>query len=32
MIRAAFPIREYRPRDTETWEKAYARFRTVVKG
>ena len=32
MIRAAFPIREYRPRDTETWEKAYARFRAVVKG
>lgn len=32
LIRAAFPIREYKPRDTEPWEKAYARFRTVVKG
>ncbi|HVP20190.1 MAG TPA: rhamnulokinase family protein [Spirochaetia bacterium] len=31
MIRAAFPIREFAPRDRETWEKAYARFRTVVK-
>ncbi len=32
MIRAAFPIREYKPRETETWEKAYARFRAVTKG
>ena len=31
MIRAAFPIREFAPRERETWEKAYARFRTVVK-
>ncbi|MGA2762002.1 MAG: rhamnulokinase family protein [Spirochaetia bacterium] len=31
MIRAAFPIREFAPREPETWEKAYARFRTVVK-
>ncbi len=31
MIRAAFPIRELAPRDRETWEKAYARFRTIVK-
>jgi rhamnulokinase len=30
MIRAAFPIREYKPRDAETWEKAYVRFKAVV--
>ena len=30
MIRAAFPIREYKPRDAEAWEKAYARFKAVV--
>ncbi len=26
VIRSAFPIREYRPRATEVWERAYARF------
>ncbi len=31
LIRAAFPIREFAPRERETWEKAYARFRTIVK-
>ncbi len=31
MIRAAFPIREFAPRERETWEKAYAKFRTIVK-
>ncbi len=31
MIRAAFPIREFNPRERETWEKAYAKFRTIVK-
>ena len=31
MIRAAFPIREFAPRDRDTWEKAYAKFRTFVK-
>jgi rhamnulokinase len=30
MIRAAFPIREFNPRERETWEKAYAKFRTIV--
>jgi rhamnulokinase len=32
MIRAAFPIREYLPRDRETWNRAYEKFRAVVKG
>lgn len=32
MIRSAFPIREYRPRETETWEKAFSRFRVVTRG
>jgi len=32
MIRAAFPIREYKPRETDTWEKAYEKFRTLIKG
>jgi sugar (pentulose or hexulose) kinase len=31
MIRAAFPIREFAPRERETWEKAYTKFRTFVK-
>jgi rhamnulokinase len=30
LIRSAFPIREYRPRDSQTWEQAYARYRTIV--
>ena len=31
MIQAAFPITEYTPKDQETWEKALAHYRTVVK-
>ncbi len=31
MIRSAFPIREYRPRDSGTWEKALAEFRAVTR-
>lgn len=31
LIRGAFPIREYRPRDTETWDRAYQRFRAILK-
>ena len=31
MIQAAFPIREFTPRESDTWEKAYARYRAVVK-
>ncbi len=31
MIRAAFPIREYAPRERETWDRAYEKFRTFVK-
>jgi rhamnulokinase len=32
LIRAAFPIREFKPRDTESWSRAYARFQQVVAG
>jgi sugar (pentulose or hexulose) kinase len=31
MIQAAFLITEYTPKDQETWEKALAHYRTVVK-
>jgi rhamnulokinase len=31
MIQAAFPIREFTPVDHDTWEKAYTRYRAVVK-
>jgi rhamnulokinase len=31
MIRAAFPIREFVPRDREIWNRAYERFQTIVK-
>ena len=31
MIRAAFPIKEFAPRERETWEKAYAKFKAIVK-
>ena len=31
IIRASFPIREFRPKDTESWDRAYARFRAVVR-
>ena len=31
MIQSAFPIHEFTPKDGETWEKAYARYRAVVK-
>ena len=30
MIRAAFPIREFAPKDGETWARAYEKFRSVV--
>jgi rhamnulokinase len=31
LIRGAFPIREFTPRDQETWERAYQRYRSIVK-
>ena len=31
MIQSAFPIREFTPKERETWESACARYRTVVK-
>jgi len=31
MIRAAFSIREFAPRERETWDRAYEKFRTFVK-
>ena len=31
MIRAAFPIREFKPRESATWARAYERFRRVDK-
>ena len=31
MIQSAFPIREFLPRDPDTWEKAYVRFRAAAK-
>jgi rhamnulokinase len=31
MIRAAFPIREFTPRDRDTWEQVYRSYRAVVK-
>jgi len=31
LIRAAFPIREFTPKDRETWDASYAKFRTIVK-
>ena len=31
LIRQAFPIREYVPRDTARWNQAYAVFKTLVK-
>jgi rhamnulokinase len=30
LIRAAFPIHEYRPKDRAAWDAAYARFKTVA--
>ncbi|NQU41222.1 MAG: rhamnulokinase [Lentisphaerae bacterium] len=30
VIRAAFPIKEYQPRDTAIWDKAYEQFKTLV--
>jgi rhamnulokinase len=32
MIRAAFPIREFMPKDSGLWESAHAKFTAVVKG
>jgi hypothetical protein len=31
LIRSAFSIREFTPRDPETWGRAFDRYRTVVK-
>jgi sugar (pentulose or hexulose) kinase len=31
MIQAAFPIKEFAPKEREIWDNAYARYRTVVK-
>jgi len=31
MIREAFPIREFAPRDRETWDRAYEKFRTMAR-
>jgi rhamnulokinase len=31
MIRAAFPIREFSPRDRSAWERIYEKYRAVVK-
>ncbi len=31
LIRSAFPIREYKPKDPQTWEQAYQRYRQVVR-
>jgi rhamnulokinase len=31
MIRSAFAIREFTPKDRDTWEAAYARYRAIVK-
>jgi rhamnulokinase len=31
LIRAAFPIREYRPKDRAAWDAAYQRFKKVAK-
>jgi sugar (pentulose or hexulose) kinase len=31
MIRAAFPIKEYQPRESDTWARAYDRYRAIVK-
>jgi len=31
LVKAAFPIREYRPGNIQAWEKAYERFRNVAR-
>jgi rhamnulokinase len=31
MIQSAFPIREYTPKDRDTWERVYARYRATAK-
>ena len=31
MIRSAFPIREYSPRDRETWDRAFEKYLAIVK-
>jgi sugar (pentulose or hexulose) kinase len=31
MIRAAFPIKEFMPKEHEIWERAYVHYQTVVK-
>jgi rhamnulokinase len=30
IIRQAFPLKEYKPRDTASWDKAYEHFRKIV--
>jgi sugar (pentulose or hexulose) kinase len=30
IIRQAFPIREYKPHDAQSWNKAYEKFRQIV--
>lgn len=30
IIKQAFPIREYKPRDTASWDKAYERFKKII--
>jgi sugar (pentulose or hexulose) kinase len=31
LIRAGFPIREYKPKDRAAWDTAYGKFRTIAK-
>ena len=31
MIQSAFSIHEFTPKEGETWDRAYARYRVVVK-
>ncbi len=31
LVKASFPIREYRAKDTQAWEKAYDKFKTVAR-
>jgi len=32
MIRAAFPIREFKPKDRGLWESAHGKFTALLKG
>ena len=31
MIQSAFPIHEFTPKESETWDRAYARYSAIVK-